>query len=209
MLLDLKSLKEKYNLDIRGVIHVGAHHGQENTVYNELNIENRIFFEPLKDSFEILKRNVSESHLLYNFALGNENKKIMMNVEKNNQSQSSSILVPKLHLTQYPNIVFNETEEVNMVRLDDVDFDLTKYNFIMIDVQGYELEVFKGSERTLEKIDFIMSEINRDELYENCAKIEELQIFLSHFGFVLVEENWAGGTWGDGFFIKKEKLNNA
>jgi FkbM family methyltransferase len=208
MLLDLKSLKEKYNLNITGVIHVGAHHGQENTVYNELNIENRIFFEPLKDSFEILKNNVSEQYTLYNFALGSENKKVTMNVERNNQSQSSSILVPKLHLTQYPNIIFNETEEVNMVRLDDVNFDLNKYNFIMIDVQGYELEVFKGAEKTLQKIDYIMSEINRDELYENCAKIEELEVFLGHFGFKLVEENWAGGTWGDGFFIKKDKLNN-
>jgi hypothetical protein len=95
-----------------------------------------------------------------------------------------------------------------MVRLDDVNFDSNKYNFIMIDVQGYELEVFKGAEKTLEKIDYIMSEINRDELYENCAKIEELEVFLGHFGFKLVEENWAGGTWGDGFFIKKDKLNN-
>jgi FkbM family methyltransferase len=208
MLLDLKSLKEKYNLNITGVIHVGAHYGQENTVYNELNIQNRIFFEPLKDSFEILKSNVSEPHLLFNFALGSENKKVTMNVERNNQSQSSSILVPKLHLTQYPSIVFNETEEVNMVRLDDVNFDSSKYNFIMIDVQGYELEVFKGAEKTLSNIDYIMSEINRDELYENCARIEELEVFLGHFGFKLVEENWAGGTWGDGLFIKKDKLTN-
>lgn len=208
MLLNLKELKEKYNLKINGVIHVGAHYGQENSIYDEINIENRMFFEPLKESFEILKNNISEKYTLYNFALGNENKKVIMNVEKNNQSQSSSILVPKLHLTQYPNIIFNETEEVNMTRLDDVNFNVNDYNFIMIDVQGYELEVFKGAEKTLEKIDYIMSEINRDELYENCARIEDLKTFLSHFGFELVEENWAGGTWGDGFFIKKEKLAN-
>ena len=24
--------------------------------------------------------------------------------------------------------------------------------------------------------------------------------------FELVEEDWAGGAWGDGFFIKKNKL---
>jgi FkbM family methyltransferase len=203
MLFDLKSLKEKYNLNIKGVIHIGAHFGQENSVYNELNIKNRMFFEPMKESFEVLKRNVSDEHTLYNFALGNENKKITMNVERNNQGQSSSILVPKVHLTQHPGIIFNEKEEVDMTRLDDVNFNLNDYNFINIDVQGYELEVFRGSEKTLSGIDYILSEINRDELYENCARIDDLKIFLSHFGFELVEENWAGGTWGDGFFIKK------
>jgi hypothetical protein len=74
---------------------------------------------------------------------------------------------------------------------------------INIDVQGYELEVFKGAEKTLEHIDYIISEINRDDVYKNCAKINELQFFLSRFGFKLVEENWLGGIWGDGFFIKQ------
>jgi hypothetical protein len=48
-----------------------------------------------------------------------------------------------------------------------------------------------------------MAEINRDELYENCAKIEELIEFLGSYGFKLVETDWAGGTWGDGLFIKQ------
>jgi hypothetical protein len=73
---------------------------------------------------------------------------------------------------------------------------------INIDVQGYELEVFKGGAKTLEGIDYIMSEINRDEVYEDCAHIEELKEFLLPYGFELVESVWAGGQWGDGFFIK-------
>jgi hypothetical protein len=47
-----------------------------------------------------------------------------------------------------------------------------------------------------------MSEINRDEVYENCAKINELVEFLKPYGFELVEQDWAGNTWGDGLFIK-------
>ena len=46
------------------------------------------------------------------------------------------------------------------------------YNFINIDVQGYELEVFKGSVEFLKTIDYIMTEVNRDELYKNCPMIE-------------------------------------
>ena len=49
-----------------------------------------------------------------------------------------------------------------------------------------------------------MTEINRDEVYENCAKIDELVSFLKNYNFELVEQSWEGITWGDGFFIKKQ-----
>jgi len=204
MLLNLTSLVNKYNVKIGGVLHIGAHFGEENGVYTELGIEKRIFFEPLTSNFRTLKNNIGENHTLLNFALGNENKRILMNVETANSGQSSSILNPILHLVQYPHIKFETTEEVEMKRLDDLNLDLSEFNFINIDVQGYELEVFKGAEKTLHNIDYIMSEINRDEVYQNCARIEQLIDFLSPYGFELVEQTWDGGTWGDGFFIKNK-----
>lgn len=204
MLLDLVSLIKKYDMNINGVIHIGAHVGEENGVYNQLEIKNKIFFEPLTNNFERLKQNVGDDSILIKKALGNENKSIEMFVETANSGQSSSILKPVLHLSQYPHITFDSKETVEMARLDDLNMDLSNYNFINIDVQGYELEVFKGAEKTLENIDYIMSEINRDEVYENCAKIEEMKKFLSKYGFTLVEEYWAGGTWGDGLFIKNK-----
>lgn len=203
MLLNLNSIVNKYNMKISGVLHIGAHFGEENNAYNDLGIQKRIFFEPLSSNFKVLKNNIGENYTLMNIALGNDNKKISMNVETANSGQSSSILNPVLHLTQYPHIKFESTEEVEMKRLDDLGMDLSDFNFINIDVQGYELEVFKGAEKTLHNIDYIMSEINRDEVYQNCARIEQLIDFLTPYGFELVEQTWDGGTWGDGFFIKK------
>lgn len=204
MLLDLISLIEKHKMNITGVLHIGAHFGEENNVYNKLNIKKRVFFEPLSSNYNILKNNLGEKFPLLQVALGNENKKITMNVETANNGQSSSILKPVLHLSQYPHIQFNSTEEVDMCRLDDLKLPLDGFNFINIDVQGYELEVFRGAEKTLNQVDYIMSEINRDEVYENCARIEQLKEFLLPYGFELVEETWVGGTWGDGLFIKKK-----
>ena len=205
MLLDLVRLIEKHNMNIKGVLHIGAHFGEENNVYNQIGIKKRIFFEPLSSNFTRLKENLGEEYSLIKKALGNENKEISMFVEKANSGQSSSLLKPVLHLTQYPHITFDDTEVVEMVRLDDSGIDLEGYNFINIDVQGYELEVFKGAEKTLENVDYIMSEINRDEVYENCARIEQLIEFLKPYGFEFVEETWDGGTWGDGFFIKNKQ----
>lgn len=203
MLLDLFQIHERYNLDIKGTIHVGAHFGQELEVYEKLNIKNNIFFEPVSLTYNILKANIGDRAIAVNKAVGNENKKITMNIETANSGQSSSILTPKLHLIQRPDIVFHGTEEVDMVRLDDFFENIECYNFLSIDVQGYELEVLKGASRILNNIDYVMTEINRDEVYENCAMIDELVTFLGQYGFELVEANWAGNTWGDGFFIKR------
>ncbi len=139
----------------------------------------------------------------YNVALGNIEGEIEMFIENNNRSMSCSILEPSLHTTQYPWIKFTEKEKVEINKLDNYKIDTNIFNMINIDVQGYELEVFKGGQNTLNGIDYIMTEINRDELYKNCVKVNELNEFLSNYGFVLVEEDWAGNTWGDGFYIKK------
>ncbi len=202
MLLDFNSLKQKHNMDIKGVIHIGGHHGQEFKTYVENNISNVMFFEPVPTTFKILKENIGDKAILHNVALGNENKKIEMYIETANQGQSSSILEPGIHTRQYPHITFDNKLEVDMVRLDDFIEESTTYNFINIDVQGYELEVMKGAINTLKNVDYIMSEVNRDEVYINCSKVEELDSFLSNFGFNRVETTWDGLTWGDALYVK-------
>jgi Methyltransferase FkbM domain len=77
------------------------------------------------------------------------------------------------------------------------------YNFLTIDVQGYELEVLKGSRETLTNIPGIFTEVNRDELYSNCVRVEQLDELLKNFDLTRVETNWEGGTWGDAFYLKK------
>jgi FkbM family methyltransferase len=207
MLLDLINLKEKYNLDIKGVIHIGAHFGQEYETYEKLNIDKIIFFEPHPKSFSVLynKLNNKKNIKLINCALGNQEGTIDMNIELANNGQSNSLLIPKKHLEQYPHIKFIDKIKVEINKLDNFLTEDFQYNFINIDVQGYELEVFKGSQKTLTHIDYIMTEINRDEVYENCVQINELDEYLNNLGFIRVETSWAGGTWGDAFYIKTKK----
>lgn len=203
MLLNLQKLKEKYDLNVKGVIHIGAHFGQELSSYENLNIKNVMFFEPLPYTFERLKSNTQGKNVtLVNTALGNMVGEIEMNVETVNEGQSSSILEPHIHLQQYPHIRFNDKIKVKITKLDTFIEEKEKYNFINVDVQGYELEVFKGSSEFLNHIDYIMTEVNRDEVYKNCVRIEELDNFLSNYNFVRVETTWDGGTWGDAFYIK-------
>jgi hypothetical protein len=211
MLLDFNYLKNKYDLKIDGILHIGAHFGEEYETYESNDIKNLIFFEPVPVTFEKLKEKLNGKAMLVNTALGNSEGKISMNVETANNGQSSSILKPALHLLQYPHIKFEDTVEVNITTLDNFMTsyysngfmgEAPKYNMINIDVQGYELEVFKGGAKTLENIDYIITEVNRDVVYHQCPFIDDLDLFLSKFGFKRVETDWAGNTWGDAFYIK-------
>lgn len=202
MLLNLDNLKQKYDLKIKGVLHIGAHVGQEFGTYQRLGIDNVMFFEPVPSTFQRLKENVGDKAILVNTALGNMIGEVEMFTETVNQGQSSSVLEPEHHLVQHPNIQFNGRQNVAITKLDTFIEDKDKYNFINIDVQGYELEVFKGGAEYLKTIDYVMTEVNRAELYKGCARIEELDAFLGGYGFKRVETTWAGGTWGDALYVK-------
>lgn len=205
MLLSLEKLKKQYNLEIKGVIHIGAHFGQEFEIYEKLTIDNLIFFEPMPKAFEILTQKIGNKAILANTALGNIIGDMEMFTETSNQGMSNSLLEPDYHLNQHPGIQFTGKQKVPVTKLDVFmeNQDKSKYNCIVIDVQGYELEVFKGSSNYLNDIDYIMTEVNREELYKGCARVEDLDSFLSGYKFKRVETTWDGISWGDAFYIKE------
>ena len=206
MLLDLIKLKDKYGMDIKGVFHIGAHFGQENSTYKDLGIKYKVFFEALPHTFEKLIKNIDGDGECVNIALGNTIGEVEMHVESANEGQSSSILKPALHTKQYPHIVFEGKVTVPITRLDDYakeNLEISKYNFMNIDVQGYELEVLLGAEETLNEIDYILCEVNRDVVYHQCAMVDDIDNYLKKYNFERVETSWAGGTWGDALYIKR------
>jgi hypothetical protein len=77
MLLDFDHLVSKYEMKIKGVLHIGAHYGQEHGLYKRHGIENISYFEPLQNNFEKLQENVVDGSTLHKVALGNESCKYL------------------------------------------------------------------------------------------------------------------------------------
>jgi FkbM family methyltransferase len=208
MILDFDYVHKKYDLNITGILHIGGHYGNVISDYQKYGVNNIVLFEPLCENFSILSENIKKTNaniVAHQVALGNDNKKVVMNVS-DNEGQSSSVLNPKVHLTAHPEVSFIGTEEVEMKKLDDYNYN--DYNMMVIDVQGYELEVFRGGVKTLENIDYIFCEVNRDEVYEGNAKIEEIDDFLLKQGFERVEVEWYySQVFGDAFYIRNKKKN--
>jgi len=107
-------------------------------------------------------------------------------------------------LEHHPDVSFDGTEEVEVSILDD--YDLGDANFINMDVQGYELEVLRGGKETLNNVDYVYCEVNRGEMYENNAMIDDIDEYLGEYGFERVETYWPETwyKWGDALYIKKK-----
>ena len=198
----LINLSDVMIIPIYGVIHVGAHYGQEYDDYLNHGIQNMIFFEPVKSSFDVLIKKVKPSNkvALYNMALGNQTGVVEINKENQNLGMSNSILDMGTHERHYPHIKFTDREIVSIDKLDNVYFDRSKFNMLNIDVQGFELEVLKGAVKTLSSIDLIYTEINTEQVYKDCPDVSELDEFLIHHGFQRTLTKETGKGWGDAVY---------
>lgn len=195
-MLDYDDIVKKYNVKLTGVIHVGGHLGEEIPLYKK-QTNNIHIFEPLKECFDAIDPSVNK----YNVALGSKKQILPFNVANN--KQSSSFLKPKTHLQEHSWVHFTENER--LIEIDTLDsYNITDCNLLNLDVQGYELEVLKGGIHTLTNIDYIFTEINEKELYENCAQLKELDCLL--YDFKRAETVMTNHGWGDAFYIRKNKI---
>ncbi|PSB44138.1 hypothetical protein C7B67_22965 [filamentous cyanobacterium Phorm 6] len=206
--LNLQKLCQEHSISPRGLIHIGAHEGQEMKEYQAMGVPKVLFIEANPSVFERLKQNIAGLPNVWaaNCAVSNENGTV--NLRVNSHDMSSSILPLKLHKDIYPGMV--EVNQVTVISktLDSLmqqsQFTSSDFNMINIDIQGAELLAFQGAVETLKYIDAIITEVNREELYEGCALIDQIDDFLSSYGFVRVAmANPSHPSWGDAFYVKK------
>jgi len=205
MLINFEYLKDKYKLNISGIVHVGAHYGEEIESYLENNVQKIVCFEPLIENLQVLINKKSKSVKIFPYALGEKEETVTMYRSTNNL-ESSSVLKPKKHLDLYQGIHFPNSTEVQMKKLSSFKKYISNCNFLNMDVQGYEFQVLLGAEECINQFDYIYTEVNRDETYENNVLIDKIDEYLEINGFIRVETDWSGLIWGDAFYIKKELL---
>jgi len=193
MFIKFRDIINDFKFDVKGIIHVGGHIGEEIPSYLEYT-NNIHIFEPIKECFDQIPDIVNK----YNCALGDIEGDFTFNVASNNQS--SSLLNPKKHLEQHPEVLFTHQIKIPVKLLDS--FSINDCNFLNMDVQGYEMHVLNGATDTIKHIDMIYTEINMDELYEGNCLIGDLDAFLNERSFKRVWHFDTGRKWGDALYVR-------
>lgn len=187
---------------ITGVIHAGAHLGEEAGFYRQARIKKVLWIEGNPDLMAKLNRNVTRfGHRTVNALVGAEPGTATFHVSNN--GQSSSVLELGTHKEKHPEVHYVAERELPIRTIDDIaaEFGAIGYNFLNLDLQGYELEALKGATEVLKQVDYIYTEVNVDELYVGCARLPELDAFLADFE--RVSTSMAGNTgWGDAYYCR-------
>lgn len=188
---------------------MGAHYGAEVPAYDLLNVNNIHLFEPQPDIFQMLRENYGykKNVHLFNCALGatdGATLPIHREVEGSpNLSGSASLLKPKKHLTDFPDVKFEATpsQHVEVNTLDS--YQIKDADLLVMDTQGYELEVLKGGQQTLTHIKWIIFEYFKNEAYEKCVLETEIENFVEEQGFQPVLKRFCNST-GDCLAVRPE-----
>jgi hypothetical protein len=76
------------------------------------------------------------------------------------------------------------------IQLHTIDgFDFINVDLIKIDVEGYEMRVLKGAEKTLNTCQFLMIELNNNSKKYQSSNIE-IEQYLSQTGFRILIDIW-------------------
>lgn len=217
MLIDIYNIFFELNIQPKGIIHLGAHKGEELVLYKKLNIRNILLYEANKKLINYLKIKSFFFNFLYkmnikviNKAIYNENKSCRLNITSN--SQSSSILNLGLHKKLYPNIIKKDESLVNGATLNSEFknfYNINNFNILNMDIQGSELLALIGASDIVDNLDVIYTEINYLHIYENCALINEIDNYLMKHDFTrfktkTIKDSDGTPMWGDALYVKKK-----
>ena len=190
-------IKYLRNHKIDLVIDAGAHKGEFLiNIMPHVPFKKAYTFEPQLDVFNILKKKLNNDERIKhnNLALSEiiQKKRITINKLTSTSSlsefdNSSVFLKIKNFLLRQKNEELN-SYEVTTTTIDNYFEELDLSNSLLkIDVEGYELNVLKGSKNTIKKIKFVLIENQFFNIYKNNNE-KDWHDYLMKNKFILIKK---------------------
>jgi len=129
-----------------------------------------IAFEPDKVHFACLQRNCTINCDPRQEAVGSEIKNISLTEDTFTQAKR-----------------VDTHGDIRMTTIDGLDYD--NIDLIKIDVEGYELEVLKGAEKTLSNTQYLMIELNNNTKKYGSSNID-VEKHIQGLGVKLLLDHW-------------------
>lgn len=199
-------MKEALNLlqPIHGIVHVGAHIGQEAELYHSLGVKSVIWIEPDKTTFQKLQENISKypGQIAINALVGEHCGDEVDFRVASNDGVSSSCLVPHKHLDHHPDIQFANPVKMQTKSLQCIlsnireVMDKLEYWCLVLDVQGYEDRVIRGTRNYIERFQSAIIEVNSENMFFDCPWVENIDNYMAYNGLYPVHnEPHTGPVW--------------
>jgi FkbM family methyltransferase len=204
---------ERFLSDAAGVIHVGAHTGQERDLYARHGLA-VLWIEPLEELFAELSRNIApypSQRAVLALVTDRDGVEHEFNVASN-AGASSSILELGLHSEVWPEVRYVDTRRLISKTLPTLlaehGLDPSAYDAIVVDTQGADLLVLKGAEPLLGGFRYVQVEAPDFEAYLGCGHAADVADFLGALGFEemarrTIGRHAAGGRYYDLLFAKR------
>ena len=181
------------NLNIDKIIDIGAHKGEFLEKMLKIEKVNLFYaFEPQKDIFDILNKKFSNNDkiTLLNYALDKEITNKNLQINKFSMTSSLAEINEKSLYLKLKNFLtrsksnFVDEYEVQTNTVDNVfkDVNLEK-TLLKIDVEGFEMNVIKGSKIKLKEIPYILIENQFGNHYKN-SNFNDIKDVLLKYNFV-------------------------
>ena len=206
MLISVNSLRNVWGVKPTGVLHVGAHEAEELDAYMKANWAPITWVEVQPSKLEILERKLPKvsNHLIEAAIWGTSG--IELTLKITNNTESTSLLDLDTHTVRHPDVIVESIIEVTTTTLDDLSLP-TEVEYLSLDIQGSELQALLGFKKGIKTVNWIYTEVNREELYKGCAIVEEIDSFLAKEGFEREVTVWTKYGWGDALYVRKGMLS--
>jgi FkbM family methyltransferase len=174
------------------IVDCGAHDGHDSVeLCNQIDATVHAF-EPVPALFARLKertRAYPNIHC-YELALGDTNGTIEFFVSSGGSEASSSILAPKEHLRDHPNVRFERKIRVQSMTLDSwaERNNIERIDFLWLDMQGFEMQMLQASPRIVSMVQAIHTEVSTRQTYSGVRTYPEFRTWLNSQGFSVAVE---------------------
>ena len=203
-------LLRRYKISPTQIIHVGAWEGLDVPEYKSLGIPKITLVEAMPNKASALRErygNDEQIQIIEAAASDTSNKTVTFYPLDHG---SSSLLKPKIESLQHIFGDFIEAEPiaVQTIRIDDIGTSNTSKIMLIIDVQGAELQVLRGSIETLKKTVLLKVEVSTTTYYEGQSYQNEIALFLRIRGFIRVSQRISKKMGqGDAIFIRRGRTS--
>lgn len=201
MLISVKELTTYWKVHPKGVIHVGAHEAEESSQYNAAHWGKVYWVEAQPDKVEYLRTKFHDSADQVIDAAVWSVAGVPLDLHVMTNSASTSLLDLGTHSEAHPDITYSHSLRVETQVLEALIPQESIADYLCLDIQGAELEAIKGFASRIQRMNWIYTEVNKEELYAGCCLVDDLDKYLQESGFSRVATRWTEFGWGDALYV--------